>query len=136
MPRNARKGRRRVAWWQCAALAVFAATLALSSTVGSAADRVIDTETGKIKVQTLATGLKRPWGLAFLPDGRMLVTERAGNLRIMATDGTLSEPLTGVPKVEVIGHGSILGEDSHRPSRFVQNSFQCTSSAKMRQKGL
>lgn len=108
MPRNARKGRRRVAWWQCAALAVFAATLALSSTVGSAADRVIDTETGKIKVQTLATGLKRPWGLAFLPDGRMLVTERAGNLRIMATDGTLSEPLTGVPKVEVIGQGGLL----------------------------
>ncbi|MFA9387542.1 MAG: PQQ-dependent sugar dehydrogenase, partial [Methyloceanibacter sp.] len=97
-----------MAWWQCAALAVFAATLALSSTVGSAADRVIDTETGKIKVQTLATGLKRPWGLAFLPDGRMLVTERAGNLRIMATDGTLSEPLTGVPKVEVIGQGGLL----------------------------
>ena len=40
-----------------------------------------------------------PWSLAFLPDGRMLVTERPGRMRIVGRDGTLSQPLAGVPKV-------------------------------------
>ena len=82
--------------------------VALSSATSSSADRTIDTEAGKIKVETLATGLNHPWGMAFLPDGRMLVTERAGDLRIMAADGTLSEPLTGVPKVVAEGQGGLL----------------------------
>jgi glucose/arabinose dehydrogenase len=87
---------------------VAAMALALISTACSAEDRVIDTETGKIKVGTLASGLNHPWGMAFLPDGRMLVTERAGRLRILAKDGTLSAPLTGVPKVFAHGQGGLL----------------------------
>lgn len=106
---EARDGRREFAWWRYAALAILvAATSALLPTAGSAEDRIIDTETGKLKVETLATGLDHPWGMAFLPDGRMLVTERAGNLRIMAPDGTLSEPLTGLPKIAVAGQGGLL----------------------------
>ena len=51
------------------------------------------------KVETFARGLVHPWGLAFLPDGRLLVTERPGRLRIVGKDGRLSEPLRGVPAV-------------------------------------
>jgi glucose/arabinose dehydrogenase len=52
--------------------------------------------------------LEHPWGLAFLPDGRMLVTERPGRLRIARPDGTLSEPLTGLPPVYARGQGGLL----------------------------
>ena len=51
-------------------------------------------------VKTLVDGLENPWGLAFLPDGRMLVTERAGRIRIIS-DGKLSAPLDGVPPVHI-----------------------------------
>jgi glucose/arabinose dehydrogenase len=59
-------------------------------------------------VRTVAHGLDHPWGLAFLPDGRMLVTERPGRLRIVATDGALSAPLAGVPAVEARSQGGLL----------------------------
>jgi glucose/arabinose dehydrogenase len=55
----------------------------------------------------VAGGLEHPWGLAFLPDGRMLVTERPGRLRIV-TGSKLSEPLDGVPKVRAGGQGGLL----------------------------
>jgi glucose/arabinose dehydrogenase len=61
-----------------------------------------------ISAKALATGLERPWGLAFLPDGRMLVTERPGRLRIVDRSGRLSEPLAGVPKVYASGQGGLL----------------------------
>lgn len=73
-----------------------------------AEDRSIETDTGTIKIETLAEGLNRPWGMAFLPDGRILVTERAGELRILSADGTLSQPLKGVPKVVAKGQGGLL----------------------------
>jgi glucose/arabinose dehydrogenase len=64
--------------------------------------------TGVVQVQTIAKGLEHPWGLAFLPDKRMLVTERPGRLRIVGADGRLSEPLAGVPKVYASGQGGLL----------------------------
>ncbi|MFZ0397994.1 MAG: PQQ-dependent sugar dehydrogenase [Methyloceanibacter sp.] len=67
-----------------------------------------NTKAGTIKVETVATGLSHPWGLAFLPDGRMLVTERSGTLRLVSKDGKLSEPLSGVPKVVAMGQGGLL----------------------------
>ncbi len=85
-----------------------AALLVLAPASGSAEDRILDTELGKMKVETLASGLEHPWGLAFLPDGRMLVTERVGRLRIMTPNGTLSDPLTGVPEVVAKGQGGLL----------------------------
>lgn len=60
------------------------------------------------RVADLARGLEHPWGLAFLPDGRMIVTERPGRLRLVSRDGQLSEPLAGVPKVFARGQGGLL----------------------------
>ena len=63
---------------------------------------------GAVQVQTIAKGLEHPWSLAFLPDKRMLVTERPGRLRIVGADGRISEPLTGVPQVYASGQGGLL----------------------------
>jgi aldose sugar dehydrogenase len=57
---------------------------------------------------TVTSGLEHPWGLAFLPDGRMLVTERPGRMRIVSADGAQSDPLTGVPAVHAAGQGGLL----------------------------
>jgi aldose sugar dehydrogenase len=59
-------------------------------------------------VVTVASGLQVPWGLAFLPDGRMLVTERPGRLRVVSKDGTLSPPVTGIPALDARGQGGLL----------------------------
>ncbi len=66
------------------------------------------TEAGPVAVQNLAGGLDHPWGMAFLPDGRLLVTERAGALRILGLDGTLSAPVAGTPTVFAQGQGGLL----------------------------
>jgi len=57
---------------------------------------------------TIAHGLVNPWGLAFLPDGRYLVTERPGRMRIVAADGRLGAPLAGLPPVVAQGQGGLL----------------------------
>jgi aldose sugar dehydrogenase len=63
---------------------------------------------GSITVETVARGLESPWGLAFLPDGRMLVTERPGRILIVTRAGALSPPLIGVPNVFPIAPGGLL----------------------------
>jgi glucose/arabinose dehydrogenase len=74
----------------------------------------------------VARGLEHPWGLAFLPDGRMLVTERAGRLRVVGREGALSEPLEGVPQVRAGGQGGLLDvalSPSFAQDRLVYLSF-------------
>ncbi|AKJ30524.1 oxidoreductase [Caldimonas brevitalea] len=61
-----------------------------------------------LKPVTVAKGLQHPWSLAFLPDGRMLVTERPGRLRVVSAQGALSRPLQGVPAVDHRGQGGLL----------------------------
>jgi aldose sugar dehydrogenase len=61
-----------------------------------------------LRAVTIAQGLEFPWALAFLPDGRMLVTERAGRMRIVAADGTLGPPIDGLPPVHAQGEGGLL----------------------------
>ena len=63
---------------------------------------------GVVDFQTIAKGLEHPWSLAFLPDKRMLVTERPGRLRVVGPDSRVSEPLTGVPQVYASGQGGLL----------------------------
>src|SRR5262245_62204493 len=62
----------------------------------------------KVSVTTVAKGLEHPWSLAFLPDGRMLVTERPGRLRYVTREGELSSPVSGVPRVHAQGQGGLL----------------------------
>ena len=75
----------------------------------------------------VATGLKSPWSLAFLPDGRMLVTERTlGNLRIVAKDGTLSAPVAGTPSVMSKGQGGLLDvvlDPAFKANKLIYLSF-------------
>jgi aldose sugar dehydrogenase len=80
---------------------------------------VFKSDAGNIQVETIAGGLANPWGLAFLPDGRMLVTERPGRMRIVTRDGKMSPPLAGVPKVAASGQGGLLDVITDR--NFAQN---------------
>ncbi len=61
-----------------------------------------------VRAEVVASGLVNPWALEFLPDGRMLVTERPGRLRIVGKDGALSPPVTGVPAVFAQSQGGLL----------------------------
>lgn len=62
----------------------------------------------RLAVETVADGLVHPWGIAVLPEGGFLVTERPGRLRLVAADGRLSEPVTGVPEVVARRQGGLL----------------------------
>lgn len=66
------------------------------------------TETGPVMVETLVEGLEHPWSLAFLPDGRLLVTERPGRLRLIADGRLLPDPVPGLPPVAAAGQGGLL----------------------------
>ena len=72
-----------------------------------AAAQVARSPATEMAVETFARGLVNPWAIAFLPDGRLLVTERPGRLRIVAKDGKLSPALAGVPKVFASGQGGL-----------------------------
>ncbi len=62
----------------------------------------------QINAEEIATGLNHPWTLVFLPDGRMLVTERAGRLRVVTREGRISDPVAGLPEVFAQGQGGLL----------------------------
>ncbi|HJR33462.1 MAG TPA: PQQ-dependent sugar dehydrogenase [Gemmatimonadales bacterium] len=63
---------------------------------------------GVVTAETVAEGLEHPWALAFLPDGRIVVTERPGRVRVVTPTGQVSEPLGGVPRVHAHGQGGLL----------------------------
>jgi glucose/arabinose dehydrogenase len=105
-------------------------TVALSAAILLAATFLIATKTrgedttfassaGQLEVQTVASGLVHPWSLAFLPDGKMLVTERPGRMRIVTVEGQLSPPLKGVPEAWASGQGGLL--DVITDKAFAQN---------------
>ncbi|MEC9483040.1 MAG: PQQ-dependent sugar dehydrogenase [Halomonas sp.] len=103
------------------AIAVLMAPLALAQP-----DSSIRTQAGAVRVEVLAEGLVHPWGMAFLPDGRLLVTERTGRLRILEQDNTLTPPLDGVPEVFDKGQGGLLDvalDPQFASNRLVYLSF-------------
>ena len=69
----------------------------------------------------VAKGLDHPWGLAFLPDGRLLVTERPGRMRTIERDGRLNAPLAGLPPVVAAGQGGLLDVVLH--PQFASNQL-------------
>jgi len=97
---------------KCFRLALSALAAALLCTLAAnsaeaAKGKVFDTKEVKVRADVLADGLEHPWGLDFLPDGAVIVTERPGRLRLLV-DGKLSDPLPGVPKVLSGSQGGLL----------------------------
>ena len=77
-------------------------------------ERGVAQSSQSLRAATVTEGLEYPWGLAFLPDGRMLVTERPGRLRLVDADGRLHpQPVSGVPAVAVVGQGGLLDVALH-----------------------
>lgn len=64
--------------------------------------------TRALRSEVIAAGLEHPWGLALMPDGRWLVTERPGRLRVIAANGAKGAPVTGLPAVDARGQGGLL----------------------------
>lgn len=70
-------------------------------------------------VSEVASGLEHPWSIAFLPSGEALITERPGSLRLLRKDASLSEAITGLPKIEAKGQGGLMGVAVH--PQFSEN---------------
>jgi glucose/arabinose dehydrogenase len=77
------------------------------------ADTVVTSEVHSFKLETVVEGVTAPWGIAFLPDGRLLVTEKAGALRIVEKGKLLPQPVTGIPEVWSTGQGGLLDVGVH-----------------------
>ncbi|MCZ8102797.1 MAG: PQQ-dependent sugar dehydrogenase [Burkholderiales bacterium] len=111
----------------CAGLALIAAALSAGPAAAQAAPAA-----AQPRVETVVAGLAHPWGLAFLPDGSMLVTERPGRLRVVS-GGVLSPPVTGVPAVQAAGQGGLL--DIALDPNFAANRLVYLSYAEPRADG-
>ncbi len=94
---------------------VAAAALGMAATCATARAQ----NTAALQIEVLAKDLEHPWALAFIGDGRMLVTERPGRLRLVQPDGALGPPIASVPKVDVGGQGGLL--DVVADSDFARN---------------
>ena len=99
---------------------LFAVIASLAVLPLSAQAQTFKSSAGDLRVETVVGGLVHPWALAFLPDGRMLVTERPGRLRIATADGKLSPALSGVPRVFASGQGGL--HDVILDRGFAQNA--------------
>ena len=105
--------------WQCL-VTVFFLTVCLAIPLPGAAGQRYLSERLELEVEQIASGLEHPWGLAFLPDGRMLVSERPGRLRIIDRDGRLDpRPVAGLPGIAAHGQGGLLDVALH--PEFVNN---------------
>lgn len=102
------------------AIAIVVTTTFLIATTSRGEQTSFGSSAGRLEVQTVASGLSYPWALAFLPQGRVLVTERQGRMRIVAQQGQLSPPVKGVPEVMATGQGGLL--DVVADKDFAQNS--------------
>ncbi len=87
----------------------------------AAAQDIHQSERHAFRVETFAEGLGVPWGLAFLPDGRLLISEREGTLRLADSAGQLSAPIKNVPPVRAEGQGGLLDVALH--PQYADNSW-------------
>jgi glucose/arabinose dehydrogenase len=84
------------------------AVAVLAGAAAAVAAETYESQHYTLRVVTIASGLEHPWGLAFLPSGGMIVTERDGRIRTVSDNGRLSPPLQGAPKVYASGQGGML----------------------------
>ena len=115
--------------WVTASLAAATVLTAsfLIATTSRGANTSFASSAGQLEVQTIASGLVNPWALAFLADGRMLVTERPGRMRIVSSDGQLSPALKGVPDVWATGQGGLLDVVTDRAFKQNNTIYFCFS---------
>lgn len=110
---------------QISRIAILAAA-AFSAACAAQPPRVFESELHAFRVTTVADGLSHPWGMAFLPDGRLLITERPGRVRVIR-DGVLqSTPVGGLPDIAVAGQGGLLDIALHpdfSDNRWVYLSY-------------
>jgi glucose/arabinose dehydrogenase len=92
----------RLSWRACLVVA-----LVLLGAAPTRADAVTS-EAARFTVEEVASGLEHPWGLAVFDDGRMLVTEKPGRLRMIGKNGEVGPPIKGVPKIDSRGQGGLL----------------------------
>lgn len=92
-----------------------AGLIALLATVATtaAAQPTPAPQTGGVSATMIADGLVNPWAIAILPDGRMLVTEKPGRMRLVSPDGSKSEPIRGLPAIEARRQGGLLDVTLH-----------------------
>lgn len=96
-----------------------AAAFLLLTAVAAHAAQVIKTQEHDLRITTIVTGLEHPWSLAFLPDGRMLVSERPGRLRVIKDGRLEEEPVAGLPPITARGQGGLLDVALH--PQFSEN---------------
>ncbi|WP_127145686.1 PQQ-dependent sugar dehydrogenase [Pelagibacterium montanilacus] len=104
-------------------IALCASALAMPA---MAVDQTFETEAGSVHLETYVEGVEFPWGMVFLPDGGMLVTEREGTLRYIDENGELSDPIAGIPEVDSRGQGGLLDvtlDPDFESNRMVYFSF-------------
>ena len=109
-------------WQLVAYIRTQAATLKGKPTVVADPDgQVIKSEKQTFKIEVVARDLETPWGLAFLPDGRLLITERPGRLRIVQNGKLLPEAVKGTPKVWEKQDGGLLDVEVH--PQYAKNGW-------------
>jgi glucose/arabinose dehydrogenase len=101
----------------------FVCLVAVSGTIQAAAAQTLSvkSEQHNFAATVVAGGLSSPWGIAFLPDGSILVTERPGRLRMIRNDRLAGQAITGLPEIHEIGQGGLLGIALHPD--FVRNQL-------------
>src|SRR5262245_24054624 len=97
------------------------AGMALVLSAPPAGAQVVNSQEHAFQVVKIVEGLDHPWGVAFLPDGRMLITERPGRLRIVQEGKLLPQPVAGLPAISAFGQGGLLDIALH--PRFRENSL-------------
>ncbi|GAB4394983.1 MAG: PQQ-dependent sugar dehydrogenase [Kiloniellaceae bacterium] len=99
--------------------AVLALGLSLATAPAAAQQNIEQSEQQDFRAVTLARGLDHPWGMAFLPDGGILITERRGDLRLFKGGELQKAPIAGTPEVEARGQGGLLDVALH--PNFAEN---------------
>ena len=97
------------------------AAVILAATSFSTSAQTFQSSAGELKVETVVSGLANPWSLAFLPDGRMLVTEKPGRLRIATRDGKLSLRIGDLPRKYRNRSETWMPEPSSEPAYDLLN---------------